>query len=270
MRALRAPDGRGDAPAADPLEASVERFSASDVVREARLRTMSQRSASQPANEPEPPPRATDPSMRAARLKALTRRRRPRSEAASDKPLVPLPQEPVGAQAIQEVRAARLAKAPAPAAPMCAWCAAASAALKPCARCRQAWYCGKACQTAHWKDRRGSHKAECVPVGEQRLGSGPQRVRPVLLEECVLCLDPLRGNGGEVGSVCGLAAHWSDAANCPITAMRPSRAVGTYGPIHQPDFHLAPEMVALVPRPRRHRTAGPPNEKIRVARRDPA
>ena len=36
-----------------------------------------------------------------------------------------------------------------------------SAKLQSCARCRAVWYCGRACQVAHWK---AGHKHVCVPV----------------------------------------------------------------------------------------------------------
>lgn len=47
----------------------------------------------------------------------------------------------------------------------CAFCntvkAGTSAKLQSCARCRAVWYCGRACQVAHWK---AGHKHVCVPV----------------------------------------------------------------------------------------------------------
>jgi hypothetical protein len=33
-----------------------------------------------------------------------------------------------------------------------------------CARCQRAWYCGKDCQKAHWKD----HKPVCIPPAQRR------------------------------------------------------------------------------------------------------
>ena len=36
--------------------------------------------------------------------------------------------------------------------------------LKACIRCRATWYCGKECQTMHWKEEAG-HKADCVKYG---------------------------------------------------------------------------------------------------------
>ncbi len=43
--------------------------------------------------------------------------------------------------------------------------------LQACARCGGAWYCGRACQVAHW---RAGHKAECgVGSGGQGEGRGP-------------------------------------------------------------------------------------------------
>ena len=47
----------------------------------------------------------------------------------------------------------------------CAFCkrikAGTSAKLLACACCKAVWYCGKACEVAHWK---AEHKHVCVPV----------------------------------------------------------------------------------------------------------
>jgi len=43
----------------------------------------------------------------------------------------------------------------------CAQCGCG--ALQACARCRAVHYCGKVCQSAHWK---AGHKQLCVPPGE--------------------------------------------------------------------------------------------------------
>ena len=59
-------------------------------------------------------------------------------------------------------------KDPAPETKECAHCLAPDGqhgvALKACIRCRAAFYCGRACQTAHW---RAGHKQFCVTPGER-------------------------------------------------------------------------------------------------------
>ena len=59
-------------------------------------------------------------------------------------------------------------KDPAPETKECAHCLAPDGqhgvALKACIRCKAAFYCGRACQTAHW---RAGHKQFCVTPGER-------------------------------------------------------------------------------------------------------
>ena len=59
-------------------------------------------------------------------------------------------------------------KDPAPENKECANCLAPDGqhgvALKACIRCKAAFYCGRACQTAHW---RAGHKQFCVTPGER-------------------------------------------------------------------------------------------------------
>lgn len=38
--------------------------------------------------------------------------------------------------------------------------------LKPCSRCTLVFYCGKDCQSAHWKKRLHPHKRYCCPLGK--------------------------------------------------------------------------------------------------------
>jgi len=70
-------------------------------------------------------------------------------------------------RAVEAAAAARAADAAAKAsaARACAHCGKErgqpGVALKPCARCKAAVYCGKDCQLAHW---RAGHKAACVPL----------------------------------------------------------------------------------------------------------
>ena len=75
---------------------------------------------------------------------------------------------------------------------------------KRCGRCREAWYCGAACQKQHWKD---GHKHKCATKAERK----PQARAAVVLravaaaaaqsggggasaggEECAICLDMLQ------------------------------------------------------------------------------
>ena len=42
---------------------------------------------------------------------------------------------------------------------------------KACARCGTVWYCGRECQTAHWKKKGGDHKAVCVPKPAEETGT---------------------------------------------------------------------------------------------------
>ena len=91
--------------------------------------------------------------------------------------------------------------ASAPEAKECANCLAPEGGhgitLKACTRCKATHYCGRACQTAHWK---GGHKRFCVTPEER----APQPVltplaplwAPSELEKsqpvkCAICLDPL-------------------------------------------------------------------------------
>ena len=53
-------------------------------------------------------------------------------------------------------------KDPAPETKECAYCL--GVALKECIRCKAAFYCGRACQTAHWRE---GHKQFCVTPGER-------------------------------------------------------------------------------------------------------
>ena len=64
-------------------------------------------------------------------------------------------------------------KGPAPETRLCAHCLAPDGqhgvALKACTRCKATFYCGRACQTAHW---RAGHKQFCV-TPEERVPSLP-------------------------------------------------------------------------------------------------
>ena len=74
--------------------------------------------------------------------------------------------------------------------------------VKPCSRCRSVWYCGKACQSQHWK--RGGHKRFCVAVADRV----PTKTNPPSSDEekCVVCLDPLK-LGETLSLGCGHTLH---------------------------------------------------------------
>ena len=85
----------------------------------------------------------------------------------------------------------------APEAKECANCLAPDGqhgvALKACTRCKATHYCGRACQTAHWK---AGHKQFCV-TPEERVPQPPTVTSrfvhgaaedPI---ECAVCLEPL-------------------------------------------------------------------------------
>ena len=91
-------------------------------------------------------------------------------------------------------------KGAAPEANVCAHCLAPEGShgvvLKACTRCKATHYCGRACQTAHW---RAGHKQFCVTPEERapqpasttwstRIQPPEEDLRPV---ECAVCLDPL-------------------------------------------------------------------------------
>jgi hypothetical protein len=72
--------------------------------------------------------------------------------------------------------------------------------LKACTRCKLTHYCGRACQTAHWK---AGHKQQCLTPEERRAPQpepaavirGTAKVSTTHAEqgpdECPICLDPL-------------------------------------------------------------------------------
>jgi hypothetical protein len=97
--------------------------------------------------------------------------------------------------------------------------------LRPCSRCRTVWYCGKPCQTQHWKE--GGHKRFCVAVADRvpsdsvpsdsvpsdglpsdrvKSDSVPSTTAPASEEKCVVCLDPLK-SGERLSLGCGHTLH---------------------------------------------------------------
>ena len=86
-----------------------------------------------------------------------------------------------------------------PEANVCAHCLAPEGqhgvVLRTCTRCKVTFYCGRACQTAHW---RAGHKQFCVTPEErtpQPVSTSSTRIQPPEEDhqpsECAVCLDPL-------------------------------------------------------------------------------
>ena len=106
--------------------------------------------------------------------------------------------------------------AAAPEANVCAHCLAPEGShgvvLKACTRCKATHYCGRACQTAHW---RAGHKQFCVtpeerapqPASSTRMQPPEEDLRPV---ECAVCLDPLASGA----ALCTLPCTHTFHASC--------------------------------------------------------
>ena len=95
----------------------------------------------------------------------------------------------------------------------CANCERVEPKMSSCARCGLVKYCGRDCQSAHWK----KHKPLCIPKADrvpQPVDSSP---RPPNTressnqdeEECAICLDPLAEDGSTLALPCGHAFHGS-------------------------------------------------------------
>jgi len=109
--------------------------------------------------------------------------------------------------------------ASAPEAKECANCLARSgqngAGLMTCTRCKITPYCGRACQSAHWK---AGHKRFCVtpeerapqPASAPLISSGaPSELEKPQPVECAICLDPLSS-----GAICTLPCTHAYHAKC--------------------------------------------------------
>jgi hypothetical protein len=107
-----------------------------------------------------------------------------------------------------------------PEANVCAHCLAPEGShgvvLRACTRCKATHYCGRACQTAHW---RAGHKQFCVTPEERapqpasstsstRIHPPEEDLRPV---ECAVCLDPL---GSGAAALCTLPCTHTFHAAC--------------------------------------------------------
>ena len=141
-------------------------------------------------------------------------------------------------------------KDPAPETQVCAHCLAPDGqhgvALKACIRCKAASYCGRACQTAHW---RAGHKQFCV-TPEERVPSlppeeplrassinGPEDTSLDRADECAICLDPL----GDSGPLCALPCSHKFHAAC-VEGLR-SFGIKQVCPICRVDLPPGPEQL---------------------------
>ena len=141
-------------------------------------------------------------------------------------------------------------KDPAPETQVCAHCLAPDGqhgvALKACIRCKATFYCGRACQTAHW---RAGHKQFCV-TPEERVPSlppeeplrassinGPEDTSLDRADECAICLDPL----GDSGPLCALPCSHKFHAAC-VEGLR-SFGIKQVCPICRVDLPPGPEQL---------------------------
>ena len=86
----------------------------------------------------------------------------------------------------------------------CANCALSGAPLFSCDRCKAEVYCGKACQTQHWKV--GGHRRFCVPKQDRRPSKQDVGEPPSDCNTCVVCMDSLRSKRSS-SLVCGHCLH---------------------------------------------------------------
>ena len=75
--------------------------------------------------------------------------------------------------------------------------------LRGCSRCRVVFYCGKVCQTQHWKQ--GGHKRYCVAVSERTVGSTQSAAATD--NDCSICLEEMTLDSGVTSMSCGHALH---------------------------------------------------------------
>ena len=110
-------------------------------------------------------------------------------------------------------------KSAAPETKECAQCLAPDGhhgvTLKPCAKCLATFYCGRACQAAHWK---AGHKQHCVTPEERVPAAVPPGSTteddPGSDLECAICLEPLNAS-----STCNLPCTHAFHGAC-IEGMR--------------------------------------------------
>ena len=88
----------------------------------------------------------------------------------------------------------------------CSNCAATDGegvTLWGCSRCRVVFYCGKVCQTQHWKQ--GGHKRHCVAVSERTVGSTQSAAATD--NDCSICLEEMTSDSGVTSMSCGHTLH---------------------------------------------------------------
>jgi hypothetical protein len=101
----------------------------------------------------------------------------------------------------------------------CANCLTPESPLKQCSRCKLVQYCGRACQTQHWK---ASHKSRCVKVSD-RAPSLFADLPKVEGDACRICLESLQSASATTALSCGHTFHAScvaDQAACPLCRSR--------------------------------------------------
>lgn len=85
---------------------------------------------------------------------------------------------------------------------VCARCGVEEASVgahKACSRCGVVFYCGRECQTAHWKKKGGDHKTHCVP--KPQLTSGADTQYAPKLADDFLVLEPGQRCGSDFHSL---------------------------------------------------------------------
>ena len=96
---------------------------------------------------------------------------------------------------------------------VCGNCGRHEPTMSSCSRCGLVFYCGRDCQSAHWK----KHKPLCIPKADRVPKSVDSSPRPPNTressnqdeEECAICLDPLAEDGSTLAIPCGHAFHGS-------------------------------------------------------------
>jgi hypothetical protein len=101
----------------------------------------------------------------------------------------------------------------------CANCSTTESTLMQCSRCGLVKYCGKACQTQHW---RASHKALCIRK-EDRVPSLFANLPQVEGDACRICLESIHSAAALTTLACGHKFHASCVAGqvaCPLCRAR--------------------------------------------------
>ena len=93
----------------------------------------------------------------------------------------------------------------------CANCERVNPRMSSCARCGLVFYCGRDCQSVHWKE----HKPQCIPKADRVPQPVGNSGRPPITresssqdeEECAICLDLLAEDGSTLALPCGHVFH---------------------------------------------------------------